>query len=164
LYRCAEGAAAGGGGWGKKQGHGETAREAHHLFARRANEFTTIREFATTAECVRSLREDGRTIWATDLSQHAVCLTERDLRAAAAATATTTATTSSSSSSSSSVIPEKLAIVFGTESVVGLHSLPGVGTFLHVIVVRQNTVQLMTAGMEVRVTNLTPPGSECNPS
>jgi hypothetical protein len=35
-------------------------------------------------------------------------------------------------------------------------------TFHHVIVVRQNTVQLMTASM-FHVTNLTP-GSECNPS
>jgi len=43
--------------------HGAVAREAHHLFARRANEFTTIREFATTGECVAALRKDGRTIW-----------------------------------------------------------------------------------------------------
>ena len=62
--------------------HGDAARDAHKLFARRANEFTTIREFATTAACVAALREDGRTIWATDLSQRAVCLTESALRAA----------------------------------------------------------------------------------
>ena len=105
------GGGGGGGGWGKR-GHGQSAREAHKLFARRANEFTTIREFKTTADCVRALREEGRTIWATDLSQHAVCLTEPALRAANAANAA-----SSSSSSSSSVVPEKLAIVFGTESV-----------------------------------------------
>lgn len=106
---AAAAAAAGGagGGWGKRGLHGQSAREAHKLFARRANEFTTIREFRTTAECVEALREEGRTIWATDLSQRAVCLTEPALRAATAAT----------SSSSSSVVPEKLAIVFGTESV-----------------------------------------------
>jgi hypothetical protein len=34
------------------------------------------------------------------------------------------------------------------------------GTFHVVIVVRQNTVQLMTAGIVVHVTNLTPGGSE----
>jgi hypothetical protein len=41
--------------------------------------------------------------------------------------------------------------------------LARVGTFIKVIVVRQNTVQLMTAGMGSNVTNLTP-GSECNPT
>ena len=87
--------------------HGDAARDAHKLFARRANEFTTIREFATTAACVAALREDGRTIWATDLSQRAVCLTESALRAARGDDAT---------SASASVVPEKLAIVFGTES------------------------------------------------
>ena len=97
---------------GKRKGfgHGRAWREAHKLFARRANEFTTIREFDTTAACVAALREDGRTIWATDLSQHAVCMTETALRAAAEKT-------NSSSASSTSVVPEKLAIVFGTESV-----------------------------------------------
>ena len=34
-----------------------------------------------TASCVAALRADGRTIWATDLSQRAVPLTERALRA-----------------------------------------------------------------------------------
>jgi hypothetical protein len=52
----------GGGTYGKKR-HGQEAREAHHLFARRANEFTTIREFKTTGECVAALRQEGRTIW-----------------------------------------------------------------------------------------------------
>uniref|UniRef100_A0A7S0SP19 tRNA/rRNA methyltransferase SpoU type domain-containing protein n=1 Tax=Mantoniella antarctica TaxID=81844 RepID=A0A7S0SP19_9CHLO len=108
----------------------------HKLFARRAHEFTTIREFTTTAECIAALREEGRTIWATDLSQHAVCLTEPALRAAAAAATTAAAAAnvepnappgpSSSLTSTSltpaaewatSVVPNKLAIVFGTESV-----------------------------------------------
>jgi hypothetical protein len=45
----------------------------------------------------------------------------------------------------------------------------GLGTFHHVIIVRQNTDQLTTASMvhvaasAVRVTTLTTPGSECNP-
>jgi hypothetical protein len=36
-------------------------------------------------------------------------------------------------------------------------------TLPHVNIVRQNTVQLMTAGWSIHITNLTP-GSECNPS
>ena len=95
-----------GGGRGRKRGaHGSDWREAHKLFARRAQEFTTIREFPDAASCVAALKADGRTIWATDLSQRAVPLTERALRAATGAP------------NGTSVVPERLAIVFGTESV-----------------------------------------------
>lgn len=96
-----------GGGRGRKRrlAHGSDWREAHKLFARRAQEFTSIREFPDSASCVAALRADGRTIWATDLSQRAVPLTERALRAATGAP------------NGTSVVPERLAIVFGTESV-----------------------------------------------
>jgi tRNA G18 (ribose-2'-O)-methylase SpoU len=93
-------------GRGRKRGaHGSDWREAHKLFARRAQEFTSIREFPDAASCVAALKADGRTIWATDLSQHAVPLTEPALRAATGV------------SPDESVVPSKLAIVFGTESV-----------------------------------------------
>jgi tRNA G18 (ribose-2'-O)-methylase SpoU len=93
-------------GRGRKRGaHGSDWREAHKLFARRAQEFTSIREFPDAASCVAALKADGRTIWATDLSQHAVPLTEPALRAATGAPL------------DESVVPSKLAIVFGTESV-----------------------------------------------
>ena len=93
-------------GRGRKRGaHGSDWREAHKLFARRAQEFTSIREFPDAASCVAALKADGRTIWATDLSQHAVPLTEPALRAATGAPL------------DESVVPTKLAIVFGTESV-----------------------------------------------
>ena len=98
----------GGGRGGKKKrrlAHGSDWRDAHKLFARRAQEFTSIREFPDAASCVAALRADGRTIWATDLSQRAVPLTERALRAATGAP------------NGTSVVPERLAIVFGTESV-----------------------------------------------
>ena len=95
-----------GSGRGRKRGaHGSDWREAHKLFARRAQVFTSIREFPDAASCVAALKADGRTIWATDLSQRAVPLTEPALRAATGASA------------GESVVPERLAVVFGTESV-----------------------------------------------
>lgn len=81
----------------------QETRINHHLFAQRAAEWLTIREFGSTKECLDVLRnEDDCTIWATDLSQKADCLTVEGL-----CNATTT----------SSIIPSKLAIVFGTEAV-----------------------------------------------
>ena len=71
-------------------------RKSHHLFAKRAAEWLTVREFSSTRECIVELRETGHVIWATDLSQEAVCLTEKGLRR---------------------TLPRKLAIVFGTEAV-----------------------------------------------
>lgn len=40
-------------------------------FARRAQFFLSVRRFATTGECIDALREEGYTIWATDLDQRA---------------------------------------------------------------------------------------------
>ena len=71
-------------------------RKSHHLFAKRAAEWLTVREFSSTRECIEELRETGHVIWATDLSQEAVCLTKEGLRRD---------------------FPRKLAIVFGTEAV-----------------------------------------------
>jgi len=86
-----------------KQGHQEMeTRKLHHLYAQRATEWLTVREFATTAECLQELRETGHTIWATDLSQDAVCLTPSELPP---------------QEDPSSILPPKLAIVFGTEAV-----------------------------------------------
>ena len=86
-------------------------RAQHHLFAQRALEWLQVTEFETTAECIDHLRNDGYQIWATDLSQVAVCLTREallqepehhhDIGSAA----------------SPNIIPDKLAIVFGTEAV-----------------------------------------------
>eukprot|EP00804_Cyclotella_cryptica_P023355 CCRYP_000500-RA/>CCRYP_000500-RA protein AED:0.30 eAED:0.30 QI:246/1/0.75/1/1/1/4/2242/467 len=84
-------------------------RAMHHLFARKATEWLTVREFDDTKSCIDALRADGRQIWVTDLSQVAVCLTAggilqhlqsagRDLY-------------------DGKLIPEKVAIVFGTEAV-----------------------------------------------
>ena len=49
------------------------ARSAHHLFARKAVEWLSIREFSSTTECLQELRATQHTVWATDLSQEAVC-------------------------------------------------------------------------------------------
>jgi len=94
------------------------------MFAKRATEWVTLREFATTAECVEALRLDNRTIWATDLSQHAVCLTQEALEAAdddAAAAASAASgpmhRNAPSNGAPKDVVPERLAVVFGTESV-----------------------------------------------
>jgi tRNA G18 (ribose-2'-O)-methylase SpoU len=73
----------------------------HSAFARKATDWTSIREFSTTAECLLALRAAGRTLWATDLSQHAQCLVPPG----------------EGSSAGGLMVPEKLAIAFGTESV-----------------------------------------------
>jgi len=77
-------------------------RQQHHLFAQRAVEWLTIREFNTTEQCLQALTEEKRTIWVTDLSQHADSLTVEGL---------------SRGVYGDTIIPERLAIVFGTESV-----------------------------------------------
>merc|ERR1712039_535808 len=41
----------------------------HTAFAKRAQQYLTVREFATTAECVEALREQGKTIWVTAVDQ-----------------------------------------------------------------------------------------------
>lgn len=78
-------------------------RANHHLFAKKALEWLNVREFDTTKECIDVLRKDGFKIWSTDLSQVAVTLTPEGL--------------SEGNLSNEPLIPEKLAIVFGTEAV-----------------------------------------------
>ena len=53
----------------------------------------TVREFARTSDCIEALREDGRTVWVTDLGQRAHELTKDRTN-----------------------LPARMAIVFGTES------------------------------------------------
>lgn len=91
--------------------HEKETRKLHHLYAQRATEWLTVREFDSTTECLKELRATGHTVWATDLSQAALCLTEEELRAVQQQQQ------GIPSSSTSSVLPPKLAIVFGTEAV-----------------------------------------------
>jgi tRNA C32,U32 (ribose-2'-O)-methylase TrmJ len=79
-------------------------RYEHGMFARMATEWVTLREFETTRECIAALRDDGRAIWVTDLSQKAICLTREGLGAPEGA-------------GRDDVVPGRLAVVFGTESV-----------------------------------------------
>ena len=81
-------------------------RAQHHLFAQRAVEWLDVKEFETTRECIDALREDGYQIWSTDLSQVAVCLTREGLLE-----------NEENKNDDLNVIPDKLAIVFGTEAV-----------------------------------------------
>ena len=81
-------------------------RAQHHLFAQRALEWLDVREFQTTKECIDVLRQDGYHIWSTDLSQVAVCMTKDGLEKDMA-----------EKGQEGNVIPDKLAIVFGTEAV-----------------------------------------------
>jgi len=69
-----------------------------------------VTEFDTTKECIDSLRADEYQIWSTDLSQEAVCLTPEGLGLGDDDNTTSTST-------STSLLPNKLAIVFGTEAV-----------------------------------------------
>jgi len=86
-----------------KQGTDEAeGRKLHHLYAQRATEWLTVREFENTRDCLAELRRTGHTIWATDLSQVATCLSQEELPM---------------DTNSGSVVPEKVAVVFGTESV-----------------------------------------------
>lgn len=71
-------------------------RRLHHLFARKATSWLTLREFSTSNDCIEALRSEGYQVWATDLSQVAVPLTKENLPVLA---------------------PRKLALVFGTEAV-----------------------------------------------
>lgn len=89
-------------------------RAMHHLFARKATEWLTVREFDDTKSCIDALRADGRQIWVTDLSQVAVCLTEGGLMQHLQNTR--------QDLYDGKLIPEKVAIVFGTEA-VGLVSI-----------------------------------------
>ena len=79
-------------------------RAQHHLFAQRAVEWLEVTEFETTRECIDELKSKGYDIWSTDLSQVAVCLTHEGLK-------------NEQNTNNMNIIPEKLAIVFGTEAV-----------------------------------------------
>ena len=70
------------------------ARAMHHLFAQNALEWLTVRDFQSTQACVAELKNMGYALWVTDLSQEAECL-----------------------SMGSPQIPDKLALVMGTEAV-----------------------------------------------
>lgn len=86
-----------------KQGPDEAeGRKLHHLYAQRATEWLTVREFDNTRDCLAELRRTGHTIWATDLSQVATCLSHEELPM---------------DTTSGSAVPKKVAVVFGTESV-----------------------------------------------
>lgn len=75
-------------------------RRLHHLFAQKATEWITVRDFETTAECLDALRETGHRVWVTDLSQKAVPLEPSHLE-----------------ETGNWPLPKKLAIVMGTEAV-----------------------------------------------
>jgi len=72
-------------------------RRLHHLFAKNATEWLSVRDFSTTAECVAFCRTEGYKLWVTDLSQKAEAL---DIYCP-----------------ESIEIPDKIALVFGTEAV-----------------------------------------------
>lgn len=70
------------------------ARRLHHLFAQNATEWLEVKDFSSAEDCVAQLREEGYELWVTDLSQEAECL-----------------------NNDSPKIPEKVALVMGTEAV-----------------------------------------------
>ncbi|OEU08920.1 SpoU_methylase-domain-containing protein, partial [Fragilariopsis cylindrus CCMP1102] len=74
-------------------------RRLHHIFARNATEWITVRDFETVEDCVACCRKQGYKLWVTDLSQAAEAL---DL---------------SPDPSKPLRIPDKIALVFGTEAV-----------------------------------------------
>mmetsp|Transcript_9331 Transcript_9331/g.13999 ORF Transcript_9331/g.13999 Transcript_9331/m.13999 type:complete len:462 (-) Transcript_9331:1349-2734(-) len=82
-------------------------RAMHHLYARKATEWLTVRDFEDTKTCIESLREEGYQIWATDLGQEASCLTEDGIRQHLGG----------GTYDGGKLIPNKVAIVFGTEAV-----------------------------------------------
>lgn len=84
-------------------------RASHHLFARKATEWLTVRDFNDTKSCIDVLREEGRQIWATDLAQVAVCLTQDGIEQHLS--------NLGKDSYDGKLIPEKVAVVFGTEAV-----------------------------------------------
>jgi tRNA G18 (ribose-2'-O)-methylase SpoU len=67
------------------------ARRQHHLFARNAQEWLEVKDYATAEDCVAALRKQGYQLWVTDLSQEACSL-----------------------SMGNPSIPEKVALVMGT--------------------------------------------------
>lgn len=83
-------------------------RAMHHLYARNATEWLTVRDFEDTKTCIESLREEGYQVWATDLGQEAICMTEDGIRQHLGGETETY---------DGKLIPNKVAIVFGTEAV-----------------------------------------------
>ena len=81
-------------------------RAMHHLYARKATEWLTVRDFEDTKTCIETLREEEYQIWATDLGQEASCLTEDGIRQHL-----------NGGTYDGKLIPNKVAIVFGTEAV-----------------------------------------------
>lgn len=81
-------------------------RALHHLYARNATEWLTVRDFEDTKTCIQCLREEGYQVWATDLGQEAICMTEDGIRQHLGG-----------GTYDGKLIPEKVAIVFGTEAV-----------------------------------------------
>ena len=95
--------------------HDLNSRREHNWYAKKATKWTSIREFGNTKECIDALREDGRQIWVTDLSQKAVRLTKDDLKYHF--DRTSPSWYNKNEDQNRVVIPDRLAIVFGTESV-----------------------------------------------
>ncbi len=89
-------------------------RANHHLFAQKALEWLDVTEFETTKECIDHLKQNGYQIWSTDLSQVAVCLTEEGLQENIMIN---DKRIDRIDSKKRHLIPDKLAIVFGTEAV-----------------------------------------------
>ena len=91
-------------------------RALHHLFAKRVTEWITVSEFNDTKSCLKELRREGYEVWATDLGQEAVPLTREALLAAGGASSGDRGD-SGDGDGSSGILPERLAIAFGTEAV-----------------------------------------------
>ncbi|GMH90266.1 hypothetical protein TL16_g11716 [Triparma laevis f. inornata] len=72
----------------------------HNGYARTACKWINVHNFSSTSSCLKSLKDDGFEIWVTDLGQGAECLRPPDCEGKL----------------SIGEFPEKLAIVFGTES------------------------------------------------
>jgi len=72
-------------------------RRLHHIFAQNATEWLTVRDFSTTEDCIACCRDEGYKLWVTDLSQQAEALNIH--------------------CPVSIEIPDKIALVFGTEAV-----------------------------------------------
>ena len=86
-------------------------RAMHHLFAQKANEWLTVREFPNTTVCIEEMRNTGHDIWVTDLSQYAVTLTPEGLSEEDDFYKEFIA------GSEPFCLPPKVAIVMGTEAV-----------------------------------------------
>ena len=86
----------------------------HRKFAQNATAWLTIREFANAKECIETLRTvEHYQIWVTDLSQEAIPLTKRDLQHCH----DTFYNNNNTRRCKCWPLPEKIAVVMGTESV-----------------------------------------------